>query len=289
MSKPHIAFIGMGTMGAGMANRLADAGYALTVFNRSPDRSKGLAGKGARVAASPRDAAGEADVIIAMLSDDAASRAVWLGDSGALAGAKNSAIALDSSTLTIAWARELAERAAKRGLRFLDAPVTGTKPNAEKGELVFLVGGDQAVFQEVRPALAPMCRDAVYLGPTGSGAAMKLINNFLAAVQAASFAEALAMITACHLDPGAAVPILLNGAPGSPVLKALHNRIASNDPTVYFQLGLMTKDVSYALQEAHAHGIDLPTAAAALERFQAAVAAGLSAGDFSAVLRPLPK
>src|SRR6185436_14555863 len=143
---------------------------------------------------TPRDAAQDADVVIAMLADDPASRAIWLGDAGAFAGIKKGAIAIDCSTLSIACAKELATEAATRGIRFLDAPVTGTKPHAEKGELLLLVGGDVRTLQEARPVLAHISRDAVHMGPSGSGAAMKLVNNFLAGVQAASFAEALAMI-----------------------------------------------------------------------------------------------
>jgi len=287
MSKPRIAFIGLGTMGAGMANRLADASYPLAVYNRNPERTRGLAAKGARVAASPRDAAADSDVIIAMLSDDVAARGVWLGESGALAGAKKSAIAIDCSTLTIACARELAESAAARGVRFLDAPVTGTKPNAEKGELLFLVGGDEEVLAEARPVLAVMSRDVAYMGPGGSGAAMKLINNFVCGVHAAALAEALDMMSASGLHTDEAVKLLLGGASGSPIAKTLQTRHAGNDPTVYFQLGLMAKDLSYAVKEARAHGLNLATAAAALERFERARAAGLGASDLSAILKPL--
>ncbi len=180
----------------------------------------------------------------------------------------------------------LAAAATARGVRFLDAPVTGTKPHAEKGELVFLVGGDKAVLDEIRPVLAVMSREVAYMGAPGSGAGMKLINNFICGVQAATFAEAMAMITACELDPAAAVPLLTNGAPGSPIVKVISARHAANDPTVYFQLGLMAKDITYAIQEAHARSVNLATAAAALGRFQAAIEAGLGPQDLSAILRP---
>lgn len=287
MNKPRIAFMGLGTMGSGMAHRLADAGYSLTVFNRNPERSKSLAAKGARVAGSPREAAEGADVLIAMLSDDAAARGIWLGETGALAGAKKGAIAIDASTLTIACARELAQSAQARGVRFLDAPVTGTKPHAEKGELLFLVGGEQAVLEEARPVLAVMSREIAYLGPAGSGAAMKLINNFLCGVQAAALAEAMEMISATGLAPDKAAQLLLNGAPGSPIVKTIHARQATKDPTVYFQLGLMAKDLSYAVQEARARGIDLATGAAALERFRRASSAGLAERDLATILEPV--
>jgi 3-hydroxyisobutyrate dehydrogenase len=288
MDKPKIAFIGLGTMGLGMSNRLIDAGYPLAVWNRSPEKAAGLAAKGARVAANPRDAAKDAEIIIAMVADDPASRSTWLGESGALAGAKNGAIGIDCSTLTIEWVRELAAEASKRGVHFLDVPVTGTKPHAEKGELTLLVGGDAADLEKVRPALAVMSKEIVHLGPIGSGAAIKLVNNFLCGVHAAALGEAISMINKCGLNPEAAVAVLLNGAPGSPLSKTVNTRQTTQDPTVYFQLALMQKDLTYAVQEAKARGIDLSTAKAALKRFQAASAAGRGAKDFSAILQPLP-
>ena len=284
MSKPRIAFLGLGTMGLGMANRLADAGYPLAVHNRTAEKAAGLAAKGARVAGTPRDAARDADIIIAMLSDDPASRGAWLGDNAALAAAKKDAIAIDCSTLTVACARELAQAAASRGVRFLDAPVTGTKPHAEKGELTFLVGGDAGVFQEARPVLAVMGKEVAHLGPAGAGAAFKLVNNFLCGVQAASFGEALAMLAAYDLKPESTMPLLFGGAPGSPLVKTVYTRQSTQDPTIYFQLELMAKDLTYAIAEAKAKGIDLPTARAALDRFRAAVTAGKGKRDFSAVL-----
>src|SRR5918996_2950937 len=151
-----VALLGTGTMGGRMAARLAQAGHPLTVWNRNRTRAEPFASLGARVADSPRAAAAGADVIIAMVADDDASRAVWLGDSGALAGARPGAVLIESSTLTPAWIRELATAAAERHCEFLDAPVTGSRTQAAAGELLFLVGGAAAAVERVRGVLAVM-------------------------------------------------------------------------------------------------------------------------------------
>ena len=184
-----------------------------------------------------------------MLADDAASRAVWLGDSGALAGAAAGTICVEASTLSVAWVRDLAAAAAQKNCELLDAPVTGTKPHAANGELLFLVGGSAAALEAARSVLAVMSRDVVHLGPTGSGAMMKLVNNFMCGVQAASLAEASALVRNAGLDREKALAILTNGAPGSPLVKTLAARAAAGDFTPNFVLRLMAKDLTYSIEE----------------------------------------
>jgi 3-hydroxyisobutyrate dehydrogenase len=271
-------------MGGGMARRVLGAGFPLTVYNRDTAKAEPLAAAGAKVAATPREAAAQADIVISMVSDDAVSRAIWLGENGALAGARRGAILIESSTLTVSWVRELAAAAAKQGCDFLDAPVTGSKPHAQNGELLFLVGGDAAALEKARPVLAVMSRGIVYLGPVGSGALMKLINNFLCGVQAASLAEADALIVAGGLDKEKAMGVLTNGAPGSPLVKTLSARAMAGDLKPNFFLRLMAKDLSYAHDEAEKKRIDLRTAAAAEEIFRHAVKSGRGDQDFAAVI-----
>jgi 3-hydroxyisobutyrate dehydrogenase len=284
-NKPRIAFFGLGIMGIGMARRLLGAGYQLTVYNRNASKAEPLASEGAKVAASPRDAVKGAGVLIAMLSDDNASRAVWLGDNGALAAAEKGAIALDCSTITVDWARELAGEAAKRGIAFLDTPVTGTKPHAANGELTFLVGGDASTLQKVRPVLQPMSKQIVHVGPTGSGAALKLINNFVCGIQAAGLAEGIAMLQRAGLNLETALPVMANGSPGSPLVKTLATRFTSNDPTVNFLLRLMAKDMKYGVGFAEENGVDPVAGKAALETFNAAVDADYGEQDLAAVIK----
>ncbi len=289
MSKPRVAFLGLGIMGGGMARRLLGAGFPLTVYNRNPDRAAPLVAEGAKLAASPRAAAANAEIVICMVADDTASRALWLGENGALAGAPKGAILLDSSTLSVGWVRELAEAAAKHGCEFLDVPVTGTKPHAANGELTFLVGGSAAVLEKVRPALAVMSKTITHLGPVGSGALLKLINNFMCGVQVVALAEALAFIERSGLDRAKALEILVGGAPGSPLVKVVSARMTTPDYTPNFMLKHLTKDLRYAVAEGASHGVPLATAAAAVEVLQKAVAAGQGDLDMAAVVELLRK
>jgi 3-hydroxyisobutyrate dehydrogenase len=282
-----IAFLGLGVMGRGMAARLLGAGFQVVVWNRTPSRAEPLQQKGARLASSPGDAASAADVIVAMVADDAASRDVWVGRDGALASARPGAIAIECSTVSPAWVVELATEVAARQCTLLDAPVLGSRPQAADGQLVFLVGGDAAVLERVRPALEPMSRAIVHLGPVASGARMKLVNNFMAGVQAATLAEALAMIDGIGLDRDAAFSVLANGAPGSPLVKTVGPRMVARDYDVNFALSLMRKDLSYAIDEAATHGVTLSIASAARDRYDKAVQAGLGEADFSAVVEPI--
>jgi len=280
----QIALIGLGTMGIGMGGRLLQAGFPLKVYNRTPQRASELVAKGAVLASSPADAAANADVIIAIVSDDAASREIWLGDKGALSTAKPGTVVIDSSTISPSWAREFAEAAKKKGCTPLDAPVTGSKPHAASGELIFLVGGDAAALEKARPALAAMSRKIIHMGPNGSGALMKLINNFLAGVQAASLGEAIALIERSGINRDAALDILYNGAPGSPLIKTLGSRMISRDYAVNFFLHLMEKDLTYAGAEAREHGLQLKTAAAAASLYEEAKKRGWGEKDFSSVV-----
>jgi 3-hydroxyisobutyrate dehydrogenase len=289
MSKQRVALIGLGIMGSGMAGRLLSAGFPLAIFNRNRDKAAPFESAGAVLAASPRDAASRAEVVISMVADDVASRAVWLGESGALAGAAPGTVLVESSTLSVAWVRELAEAARQKHLELLDAPVTGTKPHAANGELLFLVGGSETALATARPVLAPLSRGAIYFGPTGSGALMKLINNFLCGVQAASLAEAAALVGNAGLDREKALGVLANGAPGSPLVKTLAARAAAGDFTPNFVLRLMAKDLSYAIEEGARNHLKLQTAAPALADFQRAIAAGYGDSDFSAVIEAMQR
>jgi len=171
-----------------------------------------------------------------------------------------------------------------RARPLLDAPVTGSKSQAAAGELRFLVGGSDAGLEIARPVLAALGNDIVHFGPTGSGAVMKLINNFMSGVQAASLAEATAFILASGLDHDKALGVLTNGAPGSPLVKLLSARAQAGDFAPNFMLRLMAKDLSYAIEEARGQQMNLQTAVGALAVFQRAMADGYGEKDFSAVI-----
>jgi 3-hydroxyisobutyrate dehydrogenase len=282
-----VAFLGLGVMGSGMAARLLATGSDVVVWNRRNERAEPVVAKGARLAASPREAARGAGAIVSMVADDQASRAVWLSADGALAGAAPGTVLIESSTISPRWCEELAEAAAAKGCAFLDAPVTGSKTQAASGELRFLVGGSADALERARPVLSSMGKETVHLGPTGAGARMKLINNFVCGIQAAALAEAVALIEAAGLDPATAISILGNGAPGSPLVNAVGPRMTKPDYTVNFALALMHKDLSYSIAEAERAGVPLRTAERARELYTAAIANGLGESDFSAVVEPL--
>ncbi len=270
-----------------MSQRLLAAGFPVTVYNRNRAKADAVVAAGARWADTPRAAAEGADIVFSMVADDVASRGLWLGAEGALAGAARGAVLVESSTLTVEWVRELAAAVAAHGAEFVDAPVTGSKNAAAAGELNFLVGGSVTALEKIRPALVAMGRSVTHLGPTGSGALVKLINNFVCGVQLASIAEALAWIEQSGLDRAKALGVLLEGAPGSPIAKLTTSRMIAGDFTPNFPLKLMAKDIGYAVQESAARGRPLTTAAAAGEVFQRAIAAGHGDKDMSAVVEPL--
>jgi 3-hydroxyisobutyrate dehydrogenase len=285
MSKPSVAILGLGIMGGGMAHRLLSSGFPVAVHNRNPDKAVPFAAAGAFVAASPREAASRSQIIISMVADDVASRSTWLGENGALAGATRGSVLIESSTLTVGWIKELSAAATQQGFDFLDAPVTGTKPHAGSGELLFLVGGSATALALAKPVLSVLGRETVHLGPTGSGALMKLINNFMCGVQVASFAEAVSMIESRGLDRAKAEAILMSGAPGSGIIKRAVASAAANDFTPNFPLRLMAKDLGYAVGEASHRGLTLQTASSALVVFKQAIAQGYGDEDFSAAVK----
>lgn len=282
-TKSLIAVLGLGTMGAGMAHRLLDAGFAVKLFNRSPERYMAFASTKAVLCNSPAEAAADADIVISMVSDDLVSRSLWQGPQGALSTAGAGAVLVECSTLSLDWVQELAGLAKARGCRFLDAPVTGSKDQAETGKLKFLVGGDAATIAAITPVLNAMSVEIVPLGPVGSGTTLKLVNNFICGAQIAALAEGLAVLERRGLDQDAALTVLMKGAAGSPLLQTIMARVAADDFTPNFSVALIEKDLSYAIHEGAQVGVDLTSAEAARSRFQQASAAGLGGKDIASL------
>jgi 3-hydroxyisobutyrate dehydrogenase len=279
----QVAVLGLGTMGLGMAGRLFVADFPLVVWNRTAIRAGTLEADGVRVGKTPADAARGATIVLSMLSDDIASRSVWLGENGALAALEPGSLLIESSTVSPVWVRELGAAAQARGCKLIDAPVNGSRTHAASGELKFLVGGDAKDVERATPLLKAMGTEITHFGPLGSGATFKLVNNFLCGVQAASFGEALALLDKSGLDLTKAIPGLTNGAPGSGLVKNVAGRITSHDTSVHFYLGLMQKDLGYAIDEGRRHSLDLRTATLARDLFRAAVEHGFAQSDLSAI------
>jgi 3-hydroxyisobutyrate dehydrogenase len=284
MGETKIALLGLGLMGSGMAGRLLDAGYPLTIWNRTPGKTQALADRGAKVAQSPRQAVAGATVVISMLADVPVCRDVWLGRGEAILGTAPGTVLVESSTVTVEWIEELDRAAREQGCELVDAPVTGSKPQAAAGQLLFLAGGSSAALDSITPILKAMGRDVVHVGPVGSGARLKLINNFLSGSQVAALAEALSLIERSGLDAQKALGVLTEGAPGSPLVKLLSGRMMARQYEPNFVLRLMAKDLRYAVSEADHHGLDLDMGRAALRVFEHAISAGQGEDDMSAVV-----
>jgi 3-hydroxyisobutyrate dehydrogenase len=285
MLMQRVALLGLGVMGAGMAANWLAKGFELSVWNRTAAKSQALAAKGAKVSATPREAAHGADFIFAMVADDDASRSVWLGPDGALAGAKTGAIGVESSTLTPDWVRELGRQGHAKGRGFLDAPVGGSRPAAEGRELRFFVGGDPQTYEAARPALAAVGSRMDLLGPLGAGATWKLINNQLAAGQIAALAEALEVAKKAGFKNEQISDLILGGAPASPIVKLKLPRMLARDfEPADFALNLMLKDARYATALAQSLGAPAGMIEGAVKAFARADAKGLGAKDIAAVV-----
>ncbi|MFO7172705.1 MAG: NAD(P)-dependent oxidoreductase [Bacillota bacterium] len=281
----QIAFLGLGAMGAPMARNLIRAGYRLTVWNRTPERAAPLVAEGARQAPTPREAAAGCGVIITMLADPDAVRGVAGGPDGLLAGAARGAIWIDASTIGPTAARELAAQAAGYGVRFLDAPVLGSVPQAEAGELVFLVGGDREVLEEVRPVLSAMGRAIHHMGVAGQGAAAKIVSNMLTGAYLELLGEGLGLAERLGLDREQMLELIRQGPFGAPILerKVEILRTGTFRPA-HFYLRLMRKDLELALAESQRVGLPVPSARSALGVYRDAEVAGRGDEDFAAVV-----
>ena len=284
----NVTLIGLGSMGMGIAQNILKAGFDLTVYNRTSAKAESLALLGANVAASPREAAQNADILICMVADDYASRGVWLGEAGALRGAKSQAILVECSTLSHAWVRELASLAQQRGSSFLDAPVNGGPGMAATGELKLMVGGESDVLDQARPVLESFASQINHMGPNGTGAMMKLAHNMMSAVQMVALAESMNMAERAGLNLEQVVAILTGSGPASPLVKRNAPLMASrNYGTPNFLLRHIRKDVSYALHLAEEFDVPLMTANAAREVYRMAGKLGYDDAEFSAVYEAL--
>jgi 3-hydroxyisobutyrate dehydrogenase len=280
----RIGLMGLGTMGSGIARNLLKHGFPLHVYNRTREKAQPLLAEGAQWADSPRAAAAQADVILSVVGDDAASRAVWLGPEGALAGARPGSVVVECSTLSLDWIRELGAQAQQRGLEFVDAPLGGSKPAAEAGTLNLFVGAEPAALDSIRPVLQAFSSHIIHFGPPGSGITYKLINNMMAAVQLAALGEGVAMAEKAGLNMETVTQAVSAGATSSPIVKGkVQNVVARHFREAHFALRWMHKDLTYALRAADALGVPMPAAAAAHEIYRMAMQKGLTDMDWSAV------
>jgi 3-hydroxyisobutyrate dehydrogenase len=288
MSK-NIALLGLGAMGSRMAANLLKADHALTVWNRTPEAAAALVAQGAKQAPTPRQAAAGADFVFAMVRDDEASREIWLSPHhGALEGLKEGAIAIESSTLTPGWIRELGLAVAARGSALLEAPVAGSRPQAETAQLVYFIGGDEAVLKQVKPLLIAMGSTITHVGPLGSGALVKLSTNALLGVQVTVLAELIGLLKRSGADVASAVKAIGGTAAWSPAANNLSSSMLAGNFSPQFPVELIEKDFGYAVDAAGSPE-EAPTIAAARGVFQKAIAEGFGSENMTGVVRVFTK
>lgn len=283
MLMTRIALLGLGVMGSRMAGRLIDAGHVVTLWNRSAAATKAFQAR-ATIAATPRAAAAGADIVLSMVRDDGAARRVWLDvETGALAGMATGAVAIESSTVTPGYAADFHAAAAARGIASLDAPVSGSLPQAESGQLVFLVGGAGDVLARVQPTLAAMGSTFHHVGPAGSGTRIKLAINALLAVQVAAAAELLGALARHDIPNARAVEVIGATAIASPALKNYMAGMAAGNFTPSFPVEMIAKDLGYA--HIMAAGGEMPVTDAASIAFGNGIRAGLGAENMNAIVK----
>jgi len=287
MTQNRVAFLGLGRMGIGMAGRLLDAGFDVAVYNRTADKAAPLVERGARSAGSPRDAAEGADAAISMVADDAASRAVWRGDDGALAALAPGAFAIECSTLSHGWVIDLGAEAADRGLRYIDCPVTGLADAAAAGTLTLLVGAEEDDLAGADPYLAPLSDRMFRFGPVGAGTAYKLMINLMGAVQIAAAAEGMAIAEKAGLDLDAVADAIAVGQAASTQVVRNTRKMADarHDTDITFTPPLRLKDASYGVEMAEDLGLTAPFGSTACETFRRLCEMGHETEDESVVIQ----
>ncbi len=279
-----IGFLGLGIMGQPMAMNLVKAGFEVVVYNRTRDKAEPLARAGARVAATPAEAARDADFVMSIVSDSAASEQVMTGKDGVIESVKAGALVIDSSTISPTVSRRLACHMAGKQASFLDAPVTGSKHGAEKGELTFMIGGDREAFERALPVLRVLGKKHIYCGAHGAGLSAKLAQNVIQSSMVEVFSEAFVLATKAGVRPETMLEIVQSSMARASLTDFKAPFIFRGDFTPYFPLKWMHKDLELALEAAFAQGVPMPSAASVKEVYAAAKAQGKGEQDYAAVI-----
>jgi 3-hydroxyisobutyrate dehydrogenase len=280
-----IGFIGLGTMGYAMAANLLNKGFDVTVYNRTAAKAEQLRAFGAAVAATPADAARGRSVVITMVSNDDSIRDVYDGEHGIFSAVCEGSVIVDSSTISPDLARRLAADAAGLGTVFLDAPVTGSKPAAEAGMLVFMVGGSVETAKAIEPVLLAMGRKVIPMGPSGSGAVAKLAHNTVVGINTAALMEGFAIAAKGGIDGGSFLDLIQSGGAASKAAELKGGKLLDQDYSVQFALELMLKDLRLSSVLSDKLGVPTPLLEAAKSLYQVGDAAGHGSLDLSAVAK----
>ena len=286
-----LAFIGLGLMGRPMAGHLLEAGHAVTVWSRRAESLQPLLAQGARAAGSAAEAAREAEVVFSMVADAPDVEQVALGPQGVAEGVGRRAgvVFVDMSTIAPSAAQRIATRLAERGIAMLDAPVSGGESGAIAATLTIMVGGDEAVFDRVRPLFEAMGKTVSYIGASGAGQVTKACNQILTGVGVAAVAEALNFARRSGVDASRVRAAMLGGSAGSRILENHGQRMLDRNFKPGFKAWMHQKDMRIVLDEAHRMGLAVPTAAATAQLFNALVGSGQGEDDSIAVLQLLER
>jgi 3-hydroxyisobutyrate dehydrogenase-like beta-hydroxyacid dehydrogenase len=283
-----LGFLGLGIMGRPMAQHLLQAGHEVALWSNTAGKARDLAKEGqATACVSPKEVAERADYIFYCVGDSAMSREIAIGKGGLIEGARKGAVVADCSTISPAVSQEIGQALGAKGVRFLDAPCTGSKPGAEKGTLTFMIGGDQAAFQEAKPYFEAMGKLFYYCGPAGRGLQAKLTQNLVLGNLWQGFAEGMVLAVKGGVAPDLMLEILDNSAAKSGLISFKAPFVLARDFETYFSTKWLHKDIGLALESAAKMDIPMPVTALTQQMLRTAIAKGWGDEDFIASIRVL--
>lgn len=283
----NVAVLGMGAMGSRMAARIAEAGHSVTVWNRSPAAAEQVASTSVSISAasSAREAAAGADVVISMVADDEASQSLWLDPEAGVLATAGSAVVVEASTITRTWATALHEAAAAAGVSLLEAPVVGSRPQADAGALFVLAGGEPDVLERARPVIETYAGSIRHVGAAGAAATVKLAINGLFGIQVAAYAEVVGMLSQSNIDIAEAIDLLAGLPITSPGLQRVLGLFETGDFTPNFPIELVAKDFRYLKQLAEQATAEVPLVEAAASVFGHGASSPLAGDDISGIAK----
>jgi 3-hydroxyisobutyrate dehydrogenase-like beta-hydroxyacid dehydrogenase len=285
----NLGFVGLGVMGSRMVKRLLDAGHAVTGYNRTKSKAQWLLDRGMRWADTPRGVAEAADITFSMVTDTTALKAIAEGSDGILAGLGSAKVYVDMSTVSPAASRDLAARVAAQGAQMLDAPVSGSVITLEEGKLSIMVGGDPGTFDKVKPILENIGPKVTHVGGNGLAVSMKIATNLSLAVQMLAFSEGVLLAEKSGIRRETAVEVLLNSVAASPMVKYRGPFVLNMPDQAWFDVDMMQKDMSLALEMGRQLDVPLPTTAITNELLTAARGMGLAEQDFAVIFEVLAR
>jgi 3-hydroxyisobutyrate dehydrogenase-like beta-hydroxyacid dehydrogenase len=284
-----LAYLGLGVMGSGMAGQLLEAGYPVTVWNRTPEKARPLVEQGATQAGTPAEAVADAEVILYCLANDDAVEDVVYGEEGILKGVHRGQIAVDMSTVYPETSRRESKAYAEKEIDFLDAPVFGSRGEAKSGGLWIVVGGERDVLESVRPILEPLSATLHYMGGTGMGTSMKLVGNLIVALQLEALGESMVLATKAGLNPTDVLDVLHVTDFRSPIFDGVGPSLVERDFSTDFALRHMLKDANLIAQLAEELRVPVPAGAVVRELLKAAVNEGWGDENASALIKELER